>query len=82
MAASEKQYEQVISVLLSGSGFHGRVSLEYLHPVVELAGLRWTQKEPNIDVNASNGGGDNAIELAERHCGLESMISCRDSRLF
>ena len=41
-----------------------------------------SRKEPNIDVNTPNGGGDNAIQLAERHCGLESMISCRDSRLF
>ena len=40
------------------------------------------EKEPNIDVNTPNGAGDNAIALAERHCGLESMISCRDSRLF
>ena len=34
LAASEKQYEQVISVLLSGSGFHGPV------PTLELSGPR------------------------------------------
>ena len=79
MAASEKQYEQVISVLLSGSGFHGQISRVSSSGILT---VRLTQKEPNIDVNASNGGGDNAIELAERHCGLESMISCRDYRLF
>merc|ERR1712147_241031 len=36
--------------------------------------------EPNIDVNSVNESGDNAIELAKRYCGLDSMLACRDNR--
>ena len=52
-----------------------------LYALDHRSGVKIICSEPHIDVNSPNDAGDTALLLAERYCGLECMLSCRDNRM-